>query len=303
MRIGNAAADAVPARRLGGGARRAAQRPAGGPPRRRRRVGPAGAPAGLPGEALARARQRAVGDARAAPALRALQGDGVGRRSTAWSARRKRSGLPGPLERWRAAARRSTREVCARGYDAERGTFTQYYGSRGLDAALLLLPRVGFLPPDDPRVVGTVAAVSASSWPAASCCATSTRDADGRDRRRPARRRGRLPGLHLLARRRPRRTGRDRGGRRLFERLLACATTSACSARSGTRWPGANSATPPRRSATSGWSTPPATSTDRTTRTSGAAADPRPRRMNSAATQLLNQPIRRHPILHSGETP
>ena len=49
--------------------------------------------------------------------------------------------------------------MCAKGYDADRGTFTQYYGSNGLDAALLLIPRVGFLPPDDPRVRGTVDAV------------------------------------------------------------------------------------------------------------------------------------------------
>ena len=50
-------------------------------------------------------------------------------------------------------------EVCTHGYDADRNTFTQSYGSRALDAALLLLPRVGFLPWDDPRVVGTVEAV------------------------------------------------------------------------------------------------------------------------------------------------
>ncbi|NEB76306.1 glycoside hydrolase family 15 protein [Streptomyces sp. SID14478] len=50
-------------------------------------------------------------------------------------------------------------DVCERGYDAERGTFTQYYGSTELDAATLLIPRVGFLPPDDPRVIGTVDAV------------------------------------------------------------------------------------------------------------------------------------------------
>jgi GH15 family glucan-1,4-alpha-glucosidase len=50
-------------------------------------------------------------------------------------------------------------EVCAKGFDADRGTFTQFYGSRGLDAALLLIPRVGFLPVDDPRVTGTIEAV------------------------------------------------------------------------------------------------------------------------------------------------
>ncbi len=71
----------------------------------------------------------------------------------------ERSGLPAPLERWRAARDEIHAEVCARGFDADRGTFTQFYGSRGLDAALLLLPRLGFLPPGDPRVAGTVAAV------------------------------------------------------------------------------------------------------------------------------------------------
>ena len=50
-------------------------------------------------------------------------------------------------------------EVCTQGYDSKRNTFTQYYGSQQLDASLLLIPQVGFLPPDDPRVVGTVEAV------------------------------------------------------------------------------------------------------------------------------------------------
>ncbi|CAN7177967.1 glycoside hydrolase family 15 protein [Knoellia sp. LjRoot47] len=71
----------------------------------------------------------------------------------------ERSGLSAPLDRWRATRDAIHDEVCERGFDAERNTFTQYYGSRGLDAALLLIPRVGFLPPDDPRVVGTVDAV------------------------------------------------------------------------------------------------------------------------------------------------
>ncbi|HMA47652.1 MAG TPA: glycoside hydrolase family 15 protein [Frankiaceae bacterium] len=70
------------------------------------------------------------------------------------------SRLGGPVERWRAARVEIHREVCARGYDPERNTFTQFYGSRGLDAALLLIPQVGFLPPHDPRVVGTVDAVA-----------------------------------------------------------------------------------------------------------------------------------------------
>jgi GH15 family glucan-1,4-alpha-glucosidase len=50
-------------------------------------------------------------------------------------------------------------DICEKGYDPERNTFTQYYGSQQLDAALLLIPQVGFLPPDDPRVIGTIDAV------------------------------------------------------------------------------------------------------------------------------------------------
>ncbi|MER5788860.1 glycoside hydrolase family 15 protein [Streptomyces sp. NPDC001980] len=67
--------------------------------------------------------------------------------------------LKGELLRWRALRDEVHREVCEKGYDPKRNTFTQYYGSRELDASLLLIPRVGFLPPDDPRVVGTVDAI------------------------------------------------------------------------------------------------------------------------------------------------
>ncbi|MFG2950210.1 glycoside hydrolase family 15 protein [Streptomyces adustus] len=69
--------------------------------------------------------------------------------------------LPGDADAWRALRDEVHREVCEKGYDPERNTFTQYYGSRELDAALLLIPRVGFLPPEDPRVIGTVDAVRA----------------------------------------------------------------------------------------------------------------------------------------------
>ncbi|GAA2292974.1 glycoside hydrolase family 15 protein [Streptomyces hawaiiensis] len=67
--------------------------------------------------------------------------------------------LEGDLDGWRALRDEVHEEVCEKGYDAERNTFTQSYGSRELDAALLLIPRVGFLPPDDPRVIGTIDAV------------------------------------------------------------------------------------------------------------------------------------------------
>ncbi|WP_336322138.1 glycoside hydrolase family 15 protein [Streptomyces lavendofoliae] len=69
--------------------------------------------------------------------------------------------LSGDVARWRAMRDEVHRDVCEKGYDPERNTFTQSYGSRELDAATLLIPRVGFLPPDDPRVVGTVDAVYA----------------------------------------------------------------------------------------------------------------------------------------------
>jgi GH15 family glucan-1,4-alpha-glucosidase len=65
----------------------------------------------------------------------------------------------GPLERWRELRDEIHAEVCREGYDAERNTFVQSYGSDRLDASLLMIPLVGFLPPDDPRVVGTVEAI------------------------------------------------------------------------------------------------------------------------------------------------
>jgi GH15 family glucan-1,4-alpha-glucosidase len=68
-------------------------------------------------------------------------------------------GLAGPLDRWRALRDTMHADICARGFDAVRNTFVQSYGGHELDAALLLIPLVGFLPPDDPRVRGTLAAI------------------------------------------------------------------------------------------------------------------------------------------------
>lgn len=68
-------------------------------------------------------------------------------------------GLPGPADRWEELRDTIREEVMEKGFDAERNTFVQSYGSRELDASLLLIPRVGFLPPDDPRVIGTIDAV------------------------------------------------------------------------------------------------------------------------------------------------
>ncbi|MFF8917829.1 glycoside hydrolase family 15 protein [Streptomyces sp. NPDC015032] len=66
---------------------------------------------------------------------------------------------PGVLERWRELRDDIHRDVCERGYDPERNTFTQSYGSKELDASLLLVPQMGFLPPDDKRVIGTIEAI------------------------------------------------------------------------------------------------------------------------------------------------
>src|SRR5208282_1506853 len=68
-------------------------------------------------------------------------------------------GLEGPLDRWKALRAEIHKEVCEKGFDAGRNTFTQYYGSTELDASVLMIPLVGFLPPRDPRVVGTVEAI------------------------------------------------------------------------------------------------------------------------------------------------
>jgi GH15 family glucan-1,4-alpha-glucosidase len=71
----------------------------------------------------------------------------------------RRHGLPGPADRW-AELRDAVRErIEKRGFDDERGTYTQVFGGRGLDAALLQLPQVGFVAADDPRMLGTVAAI------------------------------------------------------------------------------------------------------------------------------------------------
>mgnify|MGYP000391441321 CR=1 FL=1 len=67
--------------------------------------------------------------------------------------------VEGPVEEWRRIRDEIHRQVCEQGYNVELGSFVQSYGSSVLDASLLLLPLVGFLPPDDPRMIGTVKAV------------------------------------------------------------------------------------------------------------------------------------------------
>jgi GH15 family glucan-1,4-alpha-glucosidase len=67
--------------------------------------------------------------------------------------------LPGPVEEWRALRDQIREEVLEKGYDTERGTFVQHYGTTEVDASLLLLSQVGFLDGDDPRMLGTIRAV------------------------------------------------------------------------------------------------------------------------------------------------
>ncbi|WP_349627189.1 glycoside hydrolase family 15 protein [Leifsonia sp. C5G2] len=68
-------------------------------------------------------------------------------------------GLPGPLRSWERLRARIRRDILDNGFDPELNSFVQSYGSKQLDASLLLVPRVGFLPPDDPRVIGTIEAI------------------------------------------------------------------------------------------------------------------------------------------------
>ena len=67
--------------------------------------------------------------------------------------------LQGPVARWRKCRDTIHQQVCEHGYDPQRGTFTQAYGSTNVDASLLMLPQVGFLPAHDPRIRGTVRAI------------------------------------------------------------------------------------------------------------------------------------------------
>ena len=67
--------------------------------------------------------------------------------------------LPGPVQRWEQLRDEIHHDVVTHAFDAERNTFTQAYGSPALDASLLLIPRVGFLPATDPRVLGTIDAI------------------------------------------------------------------------------------------------------------------------------------------------
>ena len=129
----------------------------------------------------------------------------------------ERFGLEGPVQRWRSLRKTIHDQVCGNGFDRERNTFVQYYGGSELDASLLMIPLVGFLPASDPRVKGTVEAIERDLMADGFVLRYRTnRDVDG------------LPpgeaaflacsfwladNLSLL--------GREEDARRLFERLLS----------------------------------------------------------------------------------
>jgi pentatricopeptide repeat protein len=128
----------------------------------------------------------------------------------------ERFGFDAPLERWTQTRDEIHREVCERGWDPRRRTFTQFYGSQALDASTLAIPLVGFLEPRDDRVTGTIDAVRAELGHDGFVSRYSTDDTDDG-----------LPGsegqflacsfwlVSALAR-----NGRLDEARRLFERLL-----------------------------------------------------------------------------------
>jgi GH15 family glucan-1,4-alpha-glucosidase len=68
-------------------------------------------------------------------------------------------GLDGPVDSWRETRDTIHADICDNGFDPNRNSFTQHYGGKALDASLLLIPQVGFLPADDSRVVGTITAI------------------------------------------------------------------------------------------------------------------------------------------------
>ena len=104
-------------------------------------------------------------------------------------------GEEGPVDRWRELRQTIHDDVCQKGYDSQRNTFVQYYGAATLDASLLVIPLVGFLPASDPRVIGTVEAIQRVLMADGFVLPVS----HGRiDRRTPAGRRG-LSALHVLA--------------------------------------------------------------------------------------------------------
>ena len=150
-------------------------------------------------------------------------------------------GFKAPLEKWRALRDAIHRDVCAKGFDPELNAFVEYYGSKMLDASILLLPAVGFLPADDPRVRGTLAAVEKYLVRDGFVMRHDPREAgEAAGRRRVPRLQLWLADAYVLA-------GEIDKARALFDRVVALANDSACWPRSTIRPRGARSEISRRR--------------------------------------------------------
>ena len=104
-------------------------------------------------------------------------------------------GLDGPVTHWREIRDAIHKQVCEKGFDPAQNTFVQSYGSKALDASLLLIAMVGFLPPSDPRIRGTLAAIEKGLIREGFVL----RYRHQRGSRWASARRGRIPGLQFLA--------------------------------------------------------------------------------------------------------
>ena len=156
-------------------------------------------------------------------------------------------GLEGPVDRWRAVRDAIHAQVCDKGFDPELNSFTQYYGAKPLDASLLLMPLVGFLPADDPRIVGTVAAIEKDllrdGFVARYDTGTSVDGLAGHEGAFLPCSFWLVDDYTLM--------GRKDEARAMFERLdRRCATTSACCPRNTTSRPSGRSAISRRPSPT-----------------------------------------------------
>jgi GH15 family glucan-1,4-alpha-glucosidase len=132
----------------------------------------------------------------------------------------ERFGFDGPADRWRQVRAEIHAEVCREGFDAARGTFTQSYGAEGLDASLLLLPAVGFLPGTDERIRGTIEAIERDLTEDGFVYRYATGDEQGDVDGLPGREGVFLPCSFWLADAMAM-AGRVDDARALFERLLA----------------------------------------------------------------------------------
>jgi len=134
---------------------------------------------------LERTRRRNLGGARRAQTFHSFQNDGLGGVSIAPSKLSEtcEHSAGGHVERWKIMRQRIHREVCEKGYNTSKKAFTQFYGSDALDASLLMMPRVGFLPSSDERVRGTIEADSARAGARRTGSSVSARTEGSRDYR------------------------------------------------------------------------------------------------------------------------